>query len=151
MTKPRVYDFAIIKYSNGATPAVFTTLCGITNVQVNETVETTDRRLRDCAKPNRPGVREVKVVGIDWTVTGSGATNGDIRTAVKANLLAKHVDYLIEYYEDNNTDAGNLVGTDAGNGLMTANNISVDADGDSTWEITIEGSGELTYTAAPGS
>lgn len=149
MTTPRVYDFALIKYSDGATPAVFTTLCGITNVQVNETVETTDRRLRDCAKPNRPGVREVKTVGLDWTVTGSGATNGDIEGAVKANLLAKHVDYIIEYYEDNNTDAGNLVATNTGNGLMTANNKSIDADGDSTWEITIEGSGELTYTAAP--
>lgn len=149
MSTPRVYDFALIKYQDPANPLQFITLCGITNVSVNETVETTDRRLRDCDKPNRPGVREVKVVGVDWTITGSGATNADVRAAVKSTLLAKHHDYLIEYYEDDNTDGGRLLGSDEGKGLMTANNISIDADADSTWEITIEGSGELVYTAAP--
>lgn len=45
---------------------------------------------------------------------------------------------------------GLLLGTDAGLAVMTANNMSMDPDaGNTDLEITLEGEGELTYTAAP--
>lgn len=150
MSEPTLYDLALIKYSDGADPAVFTTLCGIGSVGVNETTETQDRRVRDCAKPNKPGVRRIKVVGLNWTISGSGRTNADQRAVMKSTLLGKHVDYKVEYYKDDGTDAGELLGTDAGTAVMTALNMTTDPDaGTSDQEITLEGEGDLIYTPAP--
>lgn len=150
MTVPTEYAFAIIKFSDMApvTPA-FTALCGITNVTVNEAVETVQRRRRDCAKPNKPGTTTSKVLGTNWTIGGTGLTNADQRATIKTTLLGKKVDYQIEYYEDDSTDGGALLGTDAGNAIMTTNNMSLDQDGESSLEINLEGQGDLTYTAAP--
>lgn len=150
MSEPTLYDMALIKFSDMEAVPSFTTLCGIVGVQVNESVETQDRRVRDCAKPNKPGVRRITVVGINWTITGSGRTNADQRAVIKSELLGKKIDYKVEYYKNDGTDAGELVGTDAGLAIMTANNISMDPDaGNSDLEITLEGEGELIYTAAP--
>lgn len=150
MSEPRLYDFALIKFSDGASPAAFTTLCGIVGVQVNETAETQDRRVRDCAKPNKPGGRRIKTTGLNWTISGNGRTNADQRLIIKTQLLGKHADYQIEYYADNGTDAGELIGTDAGRAVMTASNINTDPDaGTSDFEITLEGEGDLVYTEAP--
>ena len=149
MSEPRLYDFSLIKFSDMEVVPTFTTLCGLTNVAVNEAVETQDRRVRDCAKPNKPGVRRIKTVGINWTITGSGRTNADQRATIKTDLLGKHVDYKVEHYRDDGTDAGVLVGTDAGTAVMTANNMTTDPDaGTSDLEITLEGEGDLVYTAA---
>lgn len=150
MSEPRLYDQALIKFSDGETPAVFATLCGIVGVQVNETAETQDRRVRDCAKPNKPGVRRIKVTGVNWTISGKGRTNADQRAIIKSQLLGKHADYKIEYYADDGTDAGELIGTDAGRAVMTASNMNMDPDAaTSDMEITLEGEGDLIYTEAP--
>ena len=146
MSLPREYAFAIIKYGDGAEPEVFTALCGITNVSVNETAETTERRVRDCATPNKPGVTKSKINGTNWTITGTGLTNGDQRATIKDYLFAKFVNYTIEYYEDDSTDTGTLLGTDAGTAIMAANNMSLDQEGESSLELTLQGQGDLVFT-----
>lgn len=150
MSEPTLYDQALVKFGDGATPTEgFTTFCGIVGVQVNESVETQDRRVRDCAKPNKPGVRRIKTVGTNWTIAGTGRTNADQRAIIKTTLLGKHRNYLIEYYRDDGTDAGQLIGTDAGTAVMTVNNMNMDPDaGTSDLEITLEGEGDLIYTPA---
>lgn len=150
MSEPTLYDFALIKFSDMEVTPAFTTLCGLVGVQVNETVETQERRVRDCATPNKPGVRRMTIVGTNWTISGTGRTNADQRATIKTELLGKKVNYKVEYYKDDGTNAGELLGTDAGLAVMTANNISMDPDaGTSDLEITLEGEGDLTYTAAP--
>lgn len=152
MSEPVLPDFTLIKFSDMEVSPSFTTLCGIVGVQINETAETTNRRVRDCAKPNKPGVRRVKVLGVDWTVTGSGRSNSQQRAIIKSDLLGKKVDYKFEHYRDDGTDAGKLLGTDAGTAVMTASNMSTDPDaGTSDHEFTFEGEGELVYTDAAGS
>lgn len=150
MSEPILYDMALIKFSDMETVPAFTTLCGIIGVQVNETVETQDRRVRDCAKPNKPGVRRITVIGTTWTISGTGRTNAAQRATIKTELLGKKVDYKVEYYKNDGSDGGELLGTDAGTAVMTANNISVDPDaGTADLEITLEGEGDLVYTEAP--
>lgn len=150
MSEPTLYDLALIKYEDPDTPASFLTLCGIVGVQVNETVETQSRRVRDCAAPNKPGVRRIRTIGIDWTISGTGRTNADQRAVIKTDLLGKKVNYKVEYYRDDGTDTGELLGTDAGLAVMTTNNMNIDVDaGTSDLEITLEGEGDLVYTPAP--
>lgn len=149
MSEPRLYDQSLIKYEDPDNAGTFVTLCGVVGVQVNETVETQDRRVRDCAKPNKPGVRRIKVVGINWTITGTGRTNADTRLIIKEKLLGKHIVYKVEHYIDDGTDLGELAGTDQGTAIMTANNLSTDPDaGTSDAEFTLEGEGDLIYTEA---
>ena len=150
MSEPTLYDFALIKYGEGASPTeVFTQLCGITGVQISETAETQSRRVRDCAKPNKPGVRRIKVIGVDWTISGTGVTNADQRAVIKSTLLGKKVNYQVEYYRDDDTDGGELLGTDAGTAIMTTNTMNIDVEAaTTTMEITLEGEGDLVYTPA---
>jgi hypothetical protein len=149
MSRPVEYDFALIKYSNMAPTPVFTALCGVVDVTVNQVVETSSRRIRDCATPNVPGTQKVKILGTSWTATSTGLTNATIEAAVRANLYAKKVNYKIEYYADDGTPGGDLLGTDSGLAILTANNKNVAQEGESSQEFTFEGEGDLTYVAAP--
>lgn len=149
MSVPVEYDFALIKYSDMAVTPTFATLCGITDVTVNQVAETQSRRVRDCATPNKPGGQKVKVLGTSWTATGTGLTNAAIRAIIEGSLFAKKVDYKIEYYADDGTDAGDLLGTHAGLAILNADNMSVSTEGESSQEFTFEGEGDLVYTAAP--
>jgi hypothetical protein len=150
MTKPTLYDFALIKFSDMETVPEFTALCGIVGVQVNQTVETQDRRVRDCDTPALAGDLDSTIVGTTWTISGTGRTNADQRATIQDDLLAKKINYRVEYYKVDGTNAGELLGTDAGLAIMEAVNINTDPDsGTSDMEITLKGQGALTYTAAP--
>lgn len=148
MSVPVEYDFALIKYSDMEAVPTFTALCGVQDVTVNQVVETQSRRVRDCATPNKPGTQKLKVLGTSWTATATGLTNATIESVVRTDLLGKKVNYRIEYYADDGTDAGDLLGTDAGLAIMTAKNKNVNTESDSSQEFTFEGEGDLTYTAA---
>ncbi len=149
MSLPVEYDFALIKYSDmGGTP-VFAALCGIQDVTVNQVVETQSRRVRDCATPNTPGAQKLKILGTSFTITGTGLTNATIREVIQDDLLGKKVNYRVEYYADDGTATGDLLGTHAGLMVMNADNMNVATEGDSSQEFTFEGEGVLTYTAAP--
>ncbi len=149
MSRPVEYDFALIKYSNMAATPVFTALCGVVDVTVNQVVETSSRRVRDCATPNVPGTQKVKILGTTWTATSTGLTNATIEAAVRTSLYGKKVNYKIEYYADDGTSGGDLLGTDSGLAILTANNKTVAQEGESSQEFTFEGEGDLTYVAAP--
>jgi hypothetical protein len=149
MSRPVQYDFALIKYSNMAPTPVFTTLCGVVDVNVNQVVETSSTRERDCATPNVPGAQKVKILGTSWTATSTGLTNAAIEAAIRASLFAKKVNYKFEYYADDGTSGGELLGTDSGLAILTANNKSITVEGEASQEFTFEGEGDLTYVAAP--
>lgn len=149
MSYPTEIDAAVIKIGNGATPTeVFTIACGIENVTVNETAGTTDRFRRDCAKPGALPTRSIRVNNVSWDVTGSGVANADQIGALKL-ALGQHKNYEIDAIRYDGTDEGELLGTFAGQGVMTAKNLNLQTSGDSTAEITIAGENELTWTPAP--
>jgi hypothetical protein len=72
---PTEPDFAVIEIGNGATPEVFTVLCGIDQVSVNSVVNTSDRFRRDCAKPGAVPKRKVQAQGTQTDISGSGVFN----------------------------------------------------------------------------
>ena len=148
MSLPNEPDFALIKVQTAAgPPAVFTVLCGLENCNVNENVQTRERFRRDCAKPNRPGQRKLTATGSSWQITGSGVINVD-QEDILDDLKGVIQNYKVETYKDNATDAGELLGTWAGTGMLTTRNRSIQVEGDSGLEVTIEGQDLLTWTAA---
>lgn len=146
MSYPTDIDAAIIKVGDGAAPEVFTVICGMENATVNQSAGTTDRFRRDCARPGAMPTRSVRVNNISWDVTGSGVANADQIAALKA-VLGQHKNYEIDAIKYDGTDAGQLLGTFSGQGVMTSNNLNLQTSGDSTGEITIAGENDLVWDA----
>ncbi|UPT53050.1 major tail protein [Synechococcus phage Yong-M3-232] len=149
MSLPTEFDFALIKMGDGATPTeVFTTICGLQDATLNETVNTNDRFVRDCTKPGEVPQRRVQATGKQTDITGTGLTNADNIADVRA-ALGVSKNYQIEVYQRDGTDEGSLLGTFAGAFVMTSSNLNVTLDTPGSAEITLASDGALTYTAAP--
>lgn len=149
MSEPNSADFALIKLETAAGPPVVKTLlCGIEGVNISRSAQTSETYRRDCAKPNRPGTRRLRVTGSSWSISGTGSDNIDLDTQYN-DAFAVRKNYTIELYRDNGTDAGALMGTYAGSALLTQRNQSYSQDNAGTTDITLEGEGALVWTVAP--
>lgn len=150
MSEPNSADFALLKIQTAAgPPAVMTLLCGIENVTINRSVNMSERYRRDCAKPNRPGTRKIRNNGNSWNISGSGEDNVDIEATYTGAFGVKRT-YDIELYRDDDTDAGELLGTYSGVAMMTSRNqaFAQGSDDAGTADITLEGEGELVWEPA---
>jgi hypothetical protein len=147
MSLPTEIDFALIKIGDGASPEVFSVICGLTDVTHSETVGTSDRFVRDCAKPGEVPSRKTRATGKQLDVSGSGLTNVDMIPDLQ-DALGKVLTYRVEFYADDGTDAGDLLGTTTGAFRMTANNLNIPREGDATGEISLASHGDWTYAAA---
>ncbi|MDF0543333.1 phage tail tube protein [Sphingobium sp. H39-3-25] len=147
MSLPNEPDFAFIKMRTATGPDVYTLLCGIESVTVNENVNTSERFRRDCATPNLPGQRKLKATGRTWEISGSGVINVDLEVNLSTKLGVIE-SYHVEFYKDDGTSTGDLMGTYAGTAMMTTRNQSLTTEGDSSVEITLQGEGLLVWTAA---
>lgn len=149
MSLPTEFDFALVKMGDGATPTeLFTTICGLQDATLNETVNTNDRFVRDCTKPGEVPQRRVQPSGKQTDITGTGLTNAEEIVRVRA-ALGVSKNYRIEVYRRDGSDTGVLLGTFAGKFVMTASNLNMTLDTPGSAEITLASDGALTYTAAP--
>jgi hypothetical protein len=149
VSEPNSADFALIKLQTAAgPPAVLKLLCGIEGVTINRTAQTSETYRRDCAKPNRPGTRKLRVTGSSWSISGSGSDNIDLESDF-TDAFGVRKTYSVELYRDDGTDGGDLMGTYAGSAMLTTRNQTYSQEGGAgTAEITLEGEGLLTWTAA---
>lgn len=147
MSVPTEFDWAIVKIGDGESPEVFTQICGITDASINMTANSSDRFPRDCTKLGEVPTRKTRATGKQLDVTGTGLSNSASVTTFMA-ALGIVGNYKIEGYQDDGTDAGDLLGTFAGAFRMTAANLSVTREGDSSGEITLANHGAWTWTAA---
>jgi hypothetical protein len=144
MSQPTEIDFALIEMGDGASPTeVFTVLCGIQDVNVNNTANTSDRATYDCAKPAQPGTRRVLVNYNQLDITGNGLSN----VATAAQLMAavgKTKNYHVKCYARDGSDTGVLLSTYSGPFVLTANNITTTAAGRAAGSITLASNGTWT-------
>jgi hypothetical protein len=147
MSLPTEIDFALIKLGDGAETEVFEVICGLTDVTHSETVNSSDRFVRDCAKPGEVPFRKTRTNGKQLDVGGSGLTNADMIPTLQA-ALGRVNNYKIEFYRDDGTDAGELLGTTSGAFLLTANNLNIPREGDASGEISLASDGAWAYVAA---
>lgn len=144
MSFPTEFDFVLVKIGDGATPTeAFTLLCGLENATVNETVNTTDRFRRDCAKPGSVPKRASRVTGEQWDITANGVVNLDQIDLLSA---AKGVErnYELEFGQRDGTDAGDIIATASGPAILTSRTINGSQE-EGTMEITLTGQDELTW------
>lgn len=147
MSLPTEFDFAIIKFGDAGGPEVFTVSCGKQDITTNFGANSSDRFVRDCAKPGEIPYRKAKATGKQLDVTASGLTD-TTAFANELDLLGSHVNAKIEYYADDGTDAGDLLGTVSANFLVTGLSIGAPRDGDSSAELTLASNGAWAWVAA---
>jgi predicted secreted protein len=147
MSVPTQFDFAVIKIGDGAMPETFPIACGIQDVTINQTAQSSDTYVRDCDKPGEIPQRQVKFTGKALDITGTGLID-KAQVAVFTNALAKRKNYIVECYTDDGTDAGDLQGEFEGTFGMEAFNLSIPRDGDGSAEITLKSHGAWTWTPA---
>jgi hypothetical protein len=139
-------DFALIKVGDGAEPEVFTAICGIQDVTINKTANTSDRFVRDCAKPGEIPYRKTRSNGKQMDISGSGLSNVDNIEDLEANLgVIKN--YIIELYKQDGTDAGLLLGTYSGAFRMISDNLTSSLTGDSSADISMVSEGAWAFVA----
>ncbi len=146
MSVPNEADFGVIKYGDGDSPEVFVAICGIENVSISETANTTDRARRDCAKPGLPAVRRVRTSSTQLDITASGGVD-KANIAILEGLLGISNNYEIELYQHDGTDAGALYGTYSGPFVLTSSGVNLDANGDGNGDIALASDGVWTWTA----
>lgn len=148
MSEPNSADFALIKLETAAgPPAVLTLLCGIEDVTINRTVQTSERYVRDCAKPNRPGNRRLRNTGFAWSITGAGSDNIDLEDEYE-DAMGVLKNYTVELYKDDGTDGGDLMGSYEGSAMLTVRNQDLSQSNAGNTQVTLEGVGALEWTAA---
>lgn len=148
MSLPTEFDFAVIKFGDGGTPSeTFAISCGKQDINLNFAAQSSDRYVRDCAKPGEIPFRKAKATGKSLDITATGLTD---KTAfgTEVALLAKHKNIKVELMADDGTDAGTLLGTVACNMLVTGISISAPREGTSNAEVTLASNGAWTWTAA---
>lgn len=150
MSLPNEIDWALIKLGDGESPEVFTIICGIQDVSINQGANTSDRFVRDCDEPGAVPFRKTKVSGKQLDIAGSGLSNSLEEVRLNASL-GRVENYQIETYRDDGSDAGVLLGTYEGPFRMTSKNINATREGDSGLEIALASHGEWEYTDAAGS
>lgn len=143
MSFPLEFDFVLVKIGDGEEPEAFTLLCGLENVTVNETVNTSDRFRRDCQKPGSVPKRKPLATGEQWDITASGVVNleqVDLLNAAKGVVK----NYELEFGKRDGTDEGEIIATATGAAMLTARSISGGGD-EGSMEITLTGQDDLTW------
>jgi hypothetical protein len=146
MSVPTEFDFAILKLGDGGGTEVFAISCGKSDINLSFAANTSDRFVRDCAKPGEIPFRKNKVTGKQMDVTATGLTD-KAQFGVEVALLGKKRNIKVEYYTDDGSDAGVLLGTVACNMAVTSLSVSAPRDGDSSAEIGLASNGAWTWTA----
>lgn len=147
MSVPTEFDFAVLKIGDGADPEVFTISCGKQDLTFNTVANSTDRFVRDCAKPGEVPFRKPKVTGKQMDITAAGLTDVTAYGAEFA-MVGAFKNIRVELYADDGTDAGDLLGTVAGNFLVQSLNVSAPRDGDANADVALASNGTYTWTAA---
>jgi hypothetical protein len=148
MSLPVEPDFVVIKMGDGAGPEVFAITCGIQDVNVAHDVATSDRAVRDCAKPGEVPNLKRKASSKGMTITATGFIDR-AQLVLNHAALGKVKNYKAEYYTDDGTDAGVLYGTYAGAFMMTNLKQGVPRDGQASVEFTLASHGAVPWTSAP--
>ena len=86
MARPAIVkgSYVDILVANGASPAVFTAICGLTTRSYTHQVNTADQFVRDCADPEDVPHRRLTVTGEQWDLSGEGLYNRAQAAVIRA-------------------------------------------------------------------
>lgn len=135
--------YVSILMGDGATPEVFTPICGITARDFTHQGQTKDIATRDCADPESVPVRRLIVTSEQWDLSGSGQLNRSQLSLVDAAMLVtKNYRFVIGEPADNMVYGGYY----AGPAMLTQKKITGNDDDMAGIELTIGSDGTWAFT-----
>jgi hypothetical protein len=140
--------YITVLMGDGATPEVFTVLCGITAKSMTTQVNTSDEFNRDCAQPEDVPVRELIATGKQWSIRGSGQMNRDLEPMLDAAVgHTKNFRFFIARKVGEVAPA--LNGYYGGPAMITSKVLSGDDAAKAAIDLSIESDGAWAWTAVP--
>ena len=137
--------YVTIMMGNGASPEVFSPICGLTAKGLTAQTNTTDDFVRDCADPEDIPSRYVTATGQQWDLSGSGLLNLDnLEDILDAQGVVRNYRYVIGAP----TGSTSYNGYFAGAGMMTNLQFGGPEEGKASVDITIASDGPWEWTEA---
>lgn len=135
-----------IMMGNGATPEVFSPMCGITTKGFQQTRATSDTVDWDCADPDATPITVRDVGATDWTISGSGLLHRPLLADVQAAFdSSEATNYRFMF--DEPTGGEVIDGYYQGPGIITDLNIT-GANGEYVQvSLTISAAGPKAFVA----
>jgi hypothetical protein len=134
-----------ILIGDGATPEVFSIVCGLTTRNFTEQVNTSDSFVADCADPEDVPIRRLIPTGRQWSLSGEGRYNRAQASVLRAAIgVTKNYRFVISEPSGDAVDAGyyegpamltnRQIGGSAGeSGNFASDSLQIESDGEWTW------------------
>lgn len=131
---------------DGATPQVFTPMCGISQKGLQQTRQTSDTVDWDCADPDATPITVRDINQADWTASGSGLLHRPALATVQAAYdTTDPVDFRIVFDEAVGDEV--VDGYYEGPGVITDFSITGNNGEYIQIAITIQGAGKLNFVS----
>lgn len=137
--------YVTIAMGNGATPEVFTAICGLTTRNFTHQVNTADRFVKDCTDPEDVPIRRLQATGEQWQIAGSGLlARGSLEDVQAAVKVVKNYRFIIGEPATDEVYGGHYEGpfmlTSLAIGAVEGEFVSV--------ELAFASDGAVTFTEA---
>lgn len=125
MALPNTLDaeYITISRGDGASPEVFTAICGLTVKNFGAQVNTADRFIRDCDAPTTVPVRKLSLTGRQWQLSGNGLLARESQPLMHASIGVKGINWRYNQAEP----AGDLIYGGFWQGAAVLTNINFGA------------------------
>lgn len=147
MSVPTEFDFAVLKFGDGAPTEVFSISCGKRDITLAFAANSSDRFVRDCTKPGEIPFRKAKVSGKQFDCTATGLTD-KATFGTEIAFVGKFKNVKVELMADDGTDTGLLLGTITCNMLVKSLQIGTPRESEATAEVTLASNGSYAWAAA---
>ncbi|OGT55479.1 MAG: hypothetical protein A3E01_09225 [Gammaproteobacteria bacterium RIFCSPHIGHO2_12_FULL_63_22] len=137
-----------IMIGDGATPEVFTTLCGISTKGFQQTRATSDTTDWDCADPDAIPVITRDVNATDWSISGSGLLHRPLLATLQAAYDTTTTTNFRFYFDEASGDEV-ISGYYEGPGIVTDLNITATNGEYIQISLTITAGGAKSFVAIP--
>lgn len=115
MAEPAIVrgQYLDILVGNGATPEVFTKICGLTTKTFTAQKNTGDVFIDDCDDPELIAVRRLNITGLQWDLSGDGLynrTQGALIRSLVESTESVNMRFVISEPTGDNIDGGYFEG-----------------------------------------
>lgn len=136
----------IVAIGDGASPEVFTPLCGISNKGLQQTRQTSDTVDWDCADPDATPITVRDINQADWSISGDGLLHRPNLATVQAAYDTTEPQNFRFIFDEKVGDEV-IDGYYEGPGVITDFSISGTNGEYAQISITIQGAGKLEFVA----
>lgn len=134
----------VLQLGDGASPEVFTTVCGLNTRGLQRSRQANDAQIWDCTDPDALPIIERESGASDWTINGEGYAVATELDRIE-EAFETPANWRLVFFGSGTT----AVRTYRGNAIMTDLNIGATNGEKASISLTLSGNGELVIDSTP--